>query len=637
MAWAVVLTPFVTAVAVVVLRESRRAVATVSLAGVVLILALSVGAAAAEAGAAWRWNSDVGLRLEFSGFARVMAVLVPAVAAPIVAYSYATERAGRSRLVALLIAFVGAMELLVASRDFLSLLVGWELVGAFSWMLIAHEWTDACNVKAATHAFITTRVGDLGLYVAAGAMFAATGTLSFGALDHVAPADLAPIAFGVLLAATAKSAQVPFSPWLFSAMAGPTPVSALLHSATMVAAGAYILVRLGPEFDAVTGWEPAVAAIGIVTALAGGMVALAQTHVKRLLAGSTSAQYGLMFVAIGAGSTAASGAHLVAHAGLKALLFLAAGVAMHAARSPDITGMQLGRVVPRAATLSAVGALALAGVPPIGAAWTKEEIAAAAGEASLWLGAGVFVAGGLSALYAIRYQVAVFGPDDERARGEMPLPGWLEMGALGALAAGTLALSVAWLPGAGETIERVVGGTMVESDAWGLVWAVLSIAVAAVIAAVLHRAGRLISAGLPAPVRRFVAGWFGVPAAARYGIVDPVLAMSRGLARADDRVVDAGVRGAAALAGLFSRLFALRGEVTVDGIVRGIAGLTMRAARGSRVTDERAVDSAVEGVAHGVGTSGDKSRRLQTGLSHHYYVVVAVGLAVVAGVLAFAR
>ena len=637
MLWTLLLVPFAAAALAPKLGRSRRTLGVVSV-GAVLFVVATAGwmVAAGTEPSVFRWSNYLVLTLVLQDFGRVMAVLVPAVAAPIVAYAVATESDGRARLIGLMVAFVGAMELLVLAADWLTLLIAWELVGAFSWALIGHGWRDVANVKAARHAFVTTRFGDLGIYLAAGVSFAATGSLTFSSLGGVDEGRLAVIAGGVLVAAAAKSAQLPFSPWLFSAMAGPTPVSALLHSATMVAAGAYILVRLGPSFESVVWFGPAVITIGIVTALAGGVVAATQSHIKRALAGSTSAQYGLMFVAVGAGSTAAAGAHLVTHAAFKSLLFLAAGVAIHAVGSNELPDMQLGRRLGKVAGLAAVGALALAAVPPLGGAWTKEAIVAAAVHDSVWLGVAVFVAGWLSAVYAGRWQLLAYGPGDQSGRPRYR-PGLIETSSLGLLAGASIVLGLLWLPGADETVAGAVGGGLVDSRAWEFAVALLLVVLAAAAVAALHKRGRLTTLGLPESWRAFTAEWWGLPVAARVLVVEPVLGLSRVLARGDDVVIDAGVRGAAATAAFVSRLLAWRGEITIDGLVRAVAATAFLAARGSRSTDERGVDGAVEGVAGGIGLAGRESRKLQTGLSHHYYVVAAAGVAILVGVLALVR
>lgn len=624
------------------LRRRPGALAPVAVVALLATLALGGWAAATEPTLAWDWSPAIRTGLKVDGFSRVMVLLVPVIAIPIVVYAVATEEEGRLRLLALMLAFTGAMLLLVSAADFLTLLVAWELVGAASWALIGHGWQDAENPRAAAQAFVTTRVGDLGLYIAAGMLFAATGGFALADLSSVNGWRQDAIAAGVLLAAAAKSAQVPFSPWLFSAMAGPTPVSALLHSATLVAAGAYLLIRVAPDLEAVTWFAPAVGAVGLVTALSGGVVASVQRHAKRALAGSTSAQYGLMFVAIGASSTAAAGAHLVTHAAFKSLLFLGAGVAIHAAGTSSLAGMRLGRALPRVATLSAVGALALAAVPPLGGAWSKEEIVAAAVHASPWLGAGVLVAGFLSALYAARYQVLAFGPPDRagsKSGGAIPgtlhhRPGGREVGSLAILAGITLVLSLLWLPGADRFVEDAVGGRLPPSATWELGASVATIAAAFGSAWLLARRDRLAGFGLPPGLQEAAGDWLGLPTAARRLVVDPIVSLSRLLARFDDRVVDAGVRAVGRLAAAVSRLSSVRLEWSFDGAVRAVAAVTMRAAFGSRVTDEAAIDGAVEESARAVGVAGERSRGLQSGLAHHYYVILVAGLAASIALLA---
>ncbi|MBE0607833.1 MAG: NADH-quinone oxidoreductase subunit L [Dehalococcoidia bacterium] len=633
------LVPLAASGLLLVLRGHPRSLGPVAVAALAITLALGGLSAATEPSLDWGWGPAIRTGLAVEGFSRVMVVLVPAMATPIVAYAAVTEEEGRLRLLVLMLAFTGAMLLLVSAADFLMLLTAWELVGAASWALIGHGWRDSGNSRAATQAFLTTRIGDLGIYFAAGVLFAASGSFAFSGVGGVDGWQQDAIAAGVLLAAAAKSAQVPFSPWLFAAMAGPTPVSALLHSATLVAAGAYLLIRLAPGLEAVGWLTPAVAGIGLTTALSGGLVATIQTNAKRVLAGSTSAQYGLMFVAVGASSTAAAGAHLVTHAAFKSLLFLGAGIAIHASGSQDLAAMRLGRVLPRIALLSAVGALALAAVPPLGGAWSKEEILAAAVHASPWLATGVFVAGFLSALYATRYQALAFGPGPGPGREAHPvaprhLPGRWESASLAALAAATAGLALLWLPRASRLVEGATGGALVPSASWELVVSIATLAFAIAIAWLLWRNQRLVTLGLPGSVQQTVGDWLGLPAATRLFVIAPVTTASHLLARFDDRVIDAGVRAVAALASAVSRLFSLRAEWTIDGAVRGAAGATLRAAQGSRVTDDAGIDGTVEGTAWVIGLAGQQSRRLQTGLAHHYYVIVTAGFATTVALLA---
>jgi NADH:ubiquinone oxidoreductase subunit 5 (subunit L)/multisubunit Na+/H+ antiporter MnhA subunit len=532
----------------------------------------------------------------------------------VVAYAAEEYRHERSvgRMLGLLCGFVAAMELLVVAADFLSLLFGWELVGAFSWALIAYDWRDPDRPRRAAQAFITTRLGDLGLYLAAGAALASSGgrSLAFNAMPRVATTDLAIVGGGLLFAAAAKSAQLPFSPWLFSAMAGPTPVSALLHSATMVAAGAYALARLGPAMRPLGWWSPAVAALGVATALAGGVVALVQTDLKKALAASTSAQYGLILVAVGAGSSSAAAAHLLTHAAFKSLLFLGAGVAMTAAGTLDLARMRLGRAEPTVAVLFGIGAVFLAAVPPLGAAFSKEQILGAAASYSLWLAAGVAFAGLLSAAYAARLWLLAFGPGPTAAPdGRGWRPGRVQVGAMGLLAAYLAAIWFLWLP-AGRHLVRDVTGQPLRSDRlWEETVSFGVVMVAGTAVWVADRRGQLYRLGF-SPVAQ---------------------------ARVAERVIDAGVRAAAAIAAGFSRVLSWWAERSIDDVVIGVANATLAVAARSRVTDERVVDAAVEGLAEDVGIAGRRAQRLQSGLTHRYYVLVAVGAAVAVAVAALGR
>ncbi len=632
--------PLLAAALVVTARRWRHAPLAIAVAGLLVTLVAGLGAAVSGPAAAFRWGPGIELRLAVEGFGAVMVVLVPLIALAVIAYAAATERDGSVRMVALMLAFVSAMLLLVTAADFLTLLIAWELVAALSWALIGHDWRDPESGRASTEAFITTRLGDLGLYAAAGLLFAATGSFSFDAASTASRPALDLIAFGVLVAASAKSAQLPFSPWLFAAMAGPTPVSALLHSATLVASGAYLLVRLAPVFEPIGWFLPAVAAVGLLTALAGGIVATVQTHAKRALAASTSAQYGLMFVAVGAGAAAAGGAHLVAHAAFKALLFLAAGIAVHAAGSPALAMLGQQRVARSLFLLSALGALALAGLPPLGAAWTKEQIMAAALSSSALLAAGVLAASFLSVACALRYQALAFVPADRArnvpARGPVG-SGIVPGGAMLLLAAMTAALSLLWLPGAAPIVETLAAGRLRESGILGQVLAVAVIVPAFGLVWWLARRGRLLSMGLPPAVQARVADWFGLPSLTRRVIVVPVTALSARMAAFDDRVIDAGVRAVARAAEVTSGIFSRRGELAMDSVVQAVARTTMSTAAGSRLTDDRVVDGAVESGASSVGWAGQQSRRLQTGQSHHYYALIAAGTAGILVILVLAR
>lgn len=667
------LVPAAAAAVVVLVRHHRRALLPVAVGGAVASLIMGIWAATSRPSGSWRWSEQLELGLRVEGLARVMVVLVPAIAIPVIAFAASSMRddIGIARLLALLLVFVGAMLVLVAAADLVTLLLAWELVGALSWGLIAHDWRDPQRPQQAAHAFLTTRVGDLGLVAAAAITVATLGSARYSDLAALSGWQGGVVAGGVLIAACAKSAQLPFSPWLFSAMAGPSPVSALLHSATMVAAGAYVLARVVPLLPQVTWLSGVVAGIGLATALAGGLVATVQTDLKRALAASTSAQYGLIFVAVGAGSTAAAGAHLVTHAVFKALLFLGAGIVLHSASTLDLAG-RWDRLVLRGATAVAVGVgfLALAAVPPLGGARSKESILAAAAHQSAWLAIGVIVAGFLSALYAGRLAVLTLAPVPPLA-GDPNRPvehadnhsRWVETAALVVLAAASVGLGAMWLPGAARVAEAATGGRFFDAERWELPASLVALATGAACVTVLHRASRLVTLGLSKHFCAAAAGWFGLSSLAKLLIVDPVLALSRGLSAIDDRVVDAGVRFTARIPRLVSRLLSFWGERSFDGAVHAVAGGALRAASGSRrfddgaidrgvravgqagldaatrsrVVDELGIDRAVEDVARGTGFIGTRSRRLQTGLAHHYYVIAVAGLAALVAIAVIGR
>ncbi|MDN2565522.1 proton-conducting transporter membrane subunit [Aquibium sp. A9E412] len=584
-----------------------------------LVLAATAALAGLAAAGGWTgavaWSGTLQLTAALPPMAAAVALTVPVVALAIAVHAAAHEAAdGLARLVGLLLVFVGGMQLVVIAGDLLTLLIGWEIIGACSWALIGHHWREEAAPAAGRYAFVATRLGDLGMFVAAMAAYAGAGAFSYAALSGLPSPYLEVCAFGLVLSAAAKSGQVPFSPWLFRAMAGPTSVSALLHAAALVAAGAYILARLEPTLAA-AGAAPAVLAIGLLTALAGGVVGLLQMHGKKLLAASTSAHYGLMFVAVGAGYPGVAILHLIAHAGFKATLFLAVGIAGERAGSFDLDRMGYGRALPLVAAASALGALALAGVPPLGGAWTKEKVVAAAGHAAPWLAVATILAGGLSAAYAAKLQFLAFGRHGPAAA-DRPAAG--ERAGLALLAALTLALSLLWLPPVNRWAAAALGAELPPGKAWELV------ASLAIIALGVFAGWAFARRGASAPG---AADWLGLPALIDRTAGAGVPALARAAARLDDRLFDAlprlagraGQRIAAGLAEADGR--------AVDAGVRGTARLSERLARAGDRFGEAASDGLVTVPAALAGQAGRAARRLQTGMSHHYYALGAAGLA----------
>jgi NADH-quinone oxidoreductase subunit L len=280
--------------------------------------------------------------------------------------------------------------------------------------LISFYNDDPKAVTAGMKALIITQVGGVGLLV--GTLIAFTSLGSFQIADLLEKASTLPaaalswIAFSFLVAAAAKSAQFPFHVWLPDAMEAPTPVSALIHAATMVNAGIYLLARFYPAFESVPGWATFVMMVGLISAFVSALSALIAMDLKRVLAYSTVSQLGYMVYAIGAGGVFASQAHLLSHAVFKALLFLAAGAVIHSVGTRDLRRMGgLGRRMPFVRNLFIIGALALAGVPLFNGFWSKELILEAGLEHSpVWAYAIMLLGTGLTAFYTFRMVWLVF-------------------------------------------------------------------------------------------------------------------------------------------------------------------------------------------------------------------------------------
>ena len=657
MVWAVVLVPALGGAALW-WRGARASWSSLALAvggGATLLATTAIAVTAVLGGdrARYEWGSGLAITLATGRAASVMAVLVPGIAGGVAVYAaFHERRVGRARLIGGLVAFVGAMELLVLAGDVLTLLTAWELVGACSWALIAHEWRDASNVQAAGHAFLATRIGDLGLFVAAGAaLVGGDRSLGYAGLAQLHGAPLHVFVGGIVLAAAAKSAQLPFSPWLFSAMAGPTSASALLHAATMVAAGAFILIRLHPVLDLAGWFAPVTIGLGLATALVGGVVAIAQTHGKKLLAASTSAHYGLMFVAAGAGYPAAALAHLVAHAVVKAGLFMSAGVAGNAVGTYELGRQRLGRAMPTVAAATLVLSLALAGIPPLGAAWTKEGVIAAAGHRGGWLALLTALAGALSAVYALRFQVLAFGRTGRRERPPEQEPSRAETTSIVVPAVMCITLGVLWLPGSDAVVRRLSGARFPDGSSWELLVSLALIGSAAWAVVAADRCGSLLGRRDGQPRWPLAAGWAAIPRLVEVGVVRPTLRSATWLgehaegwfdaparavaaphraARRSERALDAVPAGAEVAVPRTAAALAAADRQVVDAGIRAAFRVTeWLATVGSRVS-ERRVDEAVRSVAAAIGTAGRRVRRLQTGMAHQYYVVIAtVTLAVV--------
>jgi NADH-quinone oxidoreductase subunit L len=324
--------------------------------------------------------------------------------------------------------FVFSMLLLVLGSNLLVTFIGWEGVGACSYWLISFWFSDEANASAGKKAFVTNRVGDWGFMVAMFLAFASVGSLDYGVLNAGA-GDLAAVTatgIGLLLfvGAVGKSAQLPLFLWLPDAMAGPTPVSALIHAATMVTAGVFLMTRVNPILASGYEWAPEVIAwVGGITALFAALIAVAQTDIKRVLAYSTISQLGFMFLAIGVGAYVAAIFHMLTHAFFKALLFLGAGSVMHGLASrQDMRWMgALRKFMPLTAGTFIIGWLAIAGVPPFAGFWSKDEILLFAYENNVALWSIGLVAALFTAYYMSRVVFMVFFGERRWADAEPPV------------------------------------------------------------------------------------------------------------------------------------------------------------------------------------------------------------------------
>ncbi|MEA3440731.1 MAG: proton-conducting transporter membrane subunit [Chloroflexota bacterium] len=327
---------------------------------------------------------------------------------------YMKGEAQLGRFYSLTLLFIGAMIGLVLSGSLLFMFIFWEITAFCSYALISFHNDDPKAVYGGIKALIMTQIGGIGLL--AGAIIAYVYLGSYQINDFLARADTFPsgiftlLAFGFLIAAAAKSAQVPFHTWLPDAMEAPTPTSALIHAATMVNAGVYLLARFQPAFAPISGWGPAVMTVGLVSALMAAILAVTTFDLKRALAYSTISQLGYMFYAIGVGAIFASQFHLFSHSVFKALLFLCAGAVIHAVGTRDMRQMGgLGRLMPFVMAVFFIGTLALAGLPITNGFFSKELILEAGlAHGPLWAYLGVLVGAGITGLYSIRMLSLVF-------------------------------------------------------------------------------------------------------------------------------------------------------------------------------------------------------------------------------------
>jgi NADH-quinone oxidoreductase subunit L len=517
--------------------------------------------------------------------------------------------AARARFFGYFLLFAAAMLATVTATTLPALLLAWEIMGATSYALIAYWWQELDKVRSGTRAFLATRAGDLGLHVGAGAALAGTGSLLLDDLAVAAGGWRDVVAAGILIAALGKSAQLPFSAWLSGAMAGPSPVSALLHSATMVAAGGYLLLRTQPLLAATDWAAPAAAWIGALTALILGAIAVAQRDLKQLLAASTAAQIGFVVLAAGVGTAVGGTGQLVAHAAVKAGLFVAAGAWLTALGTKMLPGLRgAARRYPGVGAAGTVAALALAGVPPLSLWATKESVLANVDGTALRVVG--WAAAALSAAYAARVLAVVLARPtgtenlDVEENGTRRIP-WAATAVTVTFAAAATALGLLAAPAPADALGELLGVDVHPTQAWDLVLGGALAVITLLLAVVVVRARTDVLRQLD---QSPLGAWLGL------GLLlspRPAMAVARAAAVLDERVIDAAVHGLAR-------------------VVRRAAAVLAR-------WDGSVVDGAVSATARVVRRGGAAARRPQTGLLHQYYVQAVAGLGVLLALLLVVR
>ncbi len=450
-----------------------------------------------ELSTAWTWltagDLRVGAEILIDPLSVFMMLVVSGVGFLILTYAigYMHGDEEERRYHAYKALFVFSMLLLVMAGNLLLLLAGWGLVGLSSYLLINYWHQRRAPVEAGKKAFVLNAVGDATFVLALFILVQQVGSLDFPTVFAEAPEALGEgstlavlVALGLLGGAVAKSAQVPLHTWLPDAMEGPTPVSALIHAATMVTAGVYLIARTSPLFELAVDVQELAGVLGAVTLLMAGLIALVQTDIKRVIAYSTMSQIGYMFVAVGLGAYGAGMFHLMTHAFFKALLFMAAGVVIHAlSGEQDIRRMGgLARELPRTWRAFLIGALALAAIPPFAGFFSKDAILASLVEQGslgwiLWAAgiAGAFLTG----LYTFRLVFVVFFGEvspyarehlhKERFEGPVPMMWPVAVLAVLSVVGGLLQVPGlwhavdTWLEPVVESVEEASGGLAIFS------------------------------------------------------------------------------------------------------------------------------------------------------------------------------
>ncbi|MCV7218243.1 NADH-quinone oxidoreductase subunit L [Mycobacterium crocinum] len=546
---------------------------------------------------------DFGLQLDALSMCFVL--LITGVGALIHIYSigYMKTDPGRRRFFAYLNLFVAAMLLLVLADNYLGLYMGWEGVGLASYLLIGFWSHKPSAATAAKKAFVVNRVGDMGLAIALMVLFATLGSVTystvFGAVPQMTSGVLTAVGLLLLLGACGKSAQVPLQSWLGDAMEGPTPVSALIHAATMVTAGVYLIVRSGPIFTAAPAAQVAVVTVGAVTLLFGAIIGCAKDDIKKALAASTMSQIGYMVLAAGLGPAGYAVAimHLLTHGFFKAGLFLGAGSVMHA--MDDETDMRryggLRTLLPITFVTFGLGYLAIIGVPPFAGYFSKDaiiETALNSGGVQGWLlGGAALLGAGITAFYMTRVMLLTFfgqkrwKPDTHPHESPASMTAPMIILAVGSVGAGALLAIGSTLE---HWLEPVVGSHETEHliPAWIITVTALGVVAIGIAVAYRQYANHKVAETAPLDVS-------ALTVAARHD---------------------------------------LYGDAFNEAVfMRGGQELT----KGLVAVDEKGVDGVTQGLALLVGRISDRLRQVQTGFARSYALSMLAGAALVVAAVLF--
>ena len=590
---------------------------------------------------AWTWfkfegvlELEFGMKIDF--LTAVMFVVVCTISLLVQIYSigYMHDDSRYTWFYAALSLFTASMLFLVIANNLMQMFVGWEGVGICSYFLIGHFWEEKENSSAAIKAFITTRIGDVGFLFGIFALFTIAHTFNITELNvaaeegEIGGTALTVAALLLFLGAVGKSAQFPLHVWLPDAMAGPTPVSALIHAATMVVAGIYLVGRMFVLFEHAGAALDVVAIVAGITMLIAAVLALVQDDIKKVLAYSTISQLGYMMAALGVGAYTAAIFHLFTHAFFKALLFLGAGSLIHAVHSNNMSDMGgLRKYMPHTFRTFLVGSLALGGIFPFAGFWSKDEIVGEALRASsegtqaaaVFVFACAIITAFLTALYMTRACVKTFWGDyrghghPHESPGSMVTPLWV-------LAVATCVVGFLGVPIVGPFLDWIfVPGEEHAgfSTAYNLILPVASVAIAGL--AIWLGWQLFYKERWRVDVLKGPFGWSYRFIANKYYL--------------DDLYLGAIVRPIQYSLAKAAYWF---NQHVLDGVVNGAAAGTMATSKVTySVLDQGVIDFAVNGAAGLTGLSGGLLRYVQTGNIQRYAAVLFASAALFVAVLAF--